>query len=192
MLRKNGESSTNSSVRVSAVGAHLLAAEPVLEGERQEMADVDDLGRLALDDRRAEHARACRSPTSMSSRSSTMSTISSTTRPIERPSSENTSSGCAPSRAHAHLVVDADQRHELAAILHQLAAVGELDLLAVDLLEPGDERQRHRLGLRASRRGTPAATIGLLDLPRSASRLGRRRLRASRPSRPPARCRSGR
>ena len=34
----------------------LLAAEPVLEGERQEMADVDDLGRLALDDGRAEHA----------------------------------------------------------------------------------------------------------------------------------------
>ena len=36
-------------------------------------------------------------PTWMSSRSSTMSTISSTTRPIERPASENTSSGCAPS-----------------------------------------------------------------------------------------------
>src|SRR5947209_7491568 len=29
--------------------AQLLAAEPVLEGERQEMSDVDDLGRLPLD-----------------------------------------------------------------------------------------------------------------------------------------------
>ena len=65
------------------------------------MADVDDLGRLALDDGRAEHARRCRSPTSMSSRSSTMSTISSTTRPIERPPSENTSSGWAPSSLDA-------------------------------------------------------------------------------------------
>ena len=34
----------------------LLAPQPVLEGERQEVADVDDLGRLALDHRRAEHA----------------------------------------------------------------------------------------------------------------------------------------
>ena len=57
MLRKNAESSTNSNVRVSASGPHLLAAEPVLEGERQEMTDIDDLGRLALDHRRAEHAR---------------------------------------------------------------------------------------------------------------------------------------
>jgi hypothetical protein len=31
-------------------------AEPVLEGERQEMADIDDFGGLALDDGRAEHA----------------------------------------------------------------------------------------------------------------------------------------
>src|SRR5580700_4753789 len=36
--------------------AQLLAAEPVLERERQEMADVDDLGGVALDHRRAEHA----------------------------------------------------------------------------------------------------------------------------------------
>ena len=96
-------------------------------------------------------------PTWMSSLSSTMSTISSTTRPIERPASENTSSGCAPSVRTLHLVADADQRHELAAVLHQVAAVGELDLLAVDLFEARDQRQRHRLGLVASRRGTPAA-----------------------------------
>ncbi len=44
-------------------------------------------------------------------------------------------------------VVDADQRHQLAAILQQVAAVRELDLLGLDLLEPRDERERHRLGI---------------------------------------------
>src|SRR6266404_689958 len=38
------------------LGTHFLAAEPILERERQEVADVDDFGRLALDDRAAEHA----------------------------------------------------------------------------------------------------------------------------------------
>ena len=47
----------------------------------------------------AEPSTPARSlPTWISSLSSTMSTISSTTRPIERLPSENTSSGCAPSR----------------------------------------------------------------------------------------------
>ena len=40
------------------------------------------------------------------------------------------------------------QRHQLAAVLHHVAAVRELDLAGVDLLEPRDQRQRHRLGLR--------------------------------------------
>ena len=43
--------------------------------------------------------------------------------------------------------VDADERHELIAILHQILAVGGFDAPAVDLLEPGNERQQHRLGL---------------------------------------------
>ena len=50
------------------------------------------------------------------------------------------------------------QRHQLAAVLHHVAAVRELDLGAVDLFEARDERERHGLGLAASRRGTPAAT----------------------------------
>ena len=40
------------------------------------------------------------------------------------------------------------QRHQLAAVLHHVAAVREFDLVGVDLFEPRDQRQRHRLGLR--------------------------------------------
>jgi hypothetical protein len=65
MLRKNAESSTNSSER-ACVASRVLAAEPVLEGERQEMADVDDFGGLPATT--AEPSTPGRSlPTSMSS-----------------------------------------------------------------------------------------------------------------------------
>ena len=36
--------------------------------------------------------------------------------------------------------VDADERHELIAILHEIAAVGDLDTAAIDLLKAGDQR----------------------------------------------------
>ena len=39
------------------------------------------------------------------------------------------------------------QRHQLLAVLHHVAAVRELDLVGGDLLQPGDEAERHRLGL---------------------------------------------
>ena len=71
------------------------------------------------------------------------------------------------------------QRHQLAAVLHEVAAVRQFDRAGVDLLEPRDQRQRHRLGLRASRRGTPEA--------RSACSAWRSRARPRRSSRPPLR-----
>ena len=86
-----------------------------------------------------------------------MSTISSTTSAIERAPSENTSSGWAPSPFTLTLFIHAHQRHQLAAVLHHVAAVREFDLAGVDFLKPRDQRQRHRLGLRWNRRGTPAA-----------------------------------
>ncbi len=52
---------------------------------------------------------------------------------------------------HRHVVIDWDERHELAAVLHQVAAVGEFDTADVDFLQPGDERERHCLGLRRAR-----------------------------------------
>src|SRR5260363_471698 len=36
------------------------------------------------------------------------------------------------------------QRHQLIAVLHHVAAIGDLDLVGRDLLQPRDERQRHR------------------------------------------------
>ena len=88
-------------------------------------------------------------PTSMSSASSTMSTISSTTSPIERPPSENTSSGCVPSLAHAR------RRRSTGTsgiswprYCTRWRPFESSILLAVDLLQPRDERERHRLRLR--------------------------------------------
>ena len=84
--------------------------------------------------------------TSMCSRSSTMSMISSTTSPIERPSSANTRIGCDAWRLDVD-PVHLHQRHQLLAVLHHVAAVTEFDLVGGDLLQPGDEAERHRLGL---------------------------------------------
>ena len=39
------------------------------------------------------------------------------------------------------------QRHQLVAVLHHVAAVGEFDLVGGELFQPGDEPERHRLGL---------------------------------------------
>ena len=86
--------------------------------------------------------------TSMSSCSSTMSTISSTTSAIERAPSENTSSGCAPSPLTRTSSFMLHQRHQLVTVLHHVAAVRQFDLARVDLLQPRDQRQRHRLELR--------------------------------------------
>jgi hypothetical protein len=74
--------------------------------------------------------------------------ISSTTKPIERPASENTSSGCAPSVLIRTSELTRHERHEVAAILHEVSAARQLDLSAIDFLEPRDERERNRLRLR--------------------------------------------
>ena len=181
-------------VRAARAASVRRGGEPIVERQRQEMADVDDLGGLALDHRVAEHARPRRSPTSMSRRSSTMSTISSTTSPIERPPSENTRIGCAPSLLERPLACRCATAASDGRGTAPVAAVGHLDLAAVDLLEPRDQRQRHRLGLAASRRGTPAATSassaarlrGARSVPRVVAR------RSAPYGRAPARCRSDR
>ena len=45
------------------------------------------------------------------------------------------------------LRIDAQQRHELIAILHEITAVGNFDAPAIDLLQPRDERKQNGLGL---------------------------------------------
>ena len=39
------------------------------------------------------------------------------------------------------------QRHQLIAVLHHIAAVGEFDLVGCDFFQPGHQAERHRLGL---------------------------------------------
>ena len=76
------------------------------------------------------------------------------------------------------------QRHELAAVLHQMAAVRELDLLGVDLLEPRDQRQRHRLRLRragAEHEQRHRSARSVVTRSRSASRCVRCRAVAAAP-----------
>ena len=79
----------------------------------------------------------------MCSRSSTMSMISSTTSPIERPSSANTRIGCEP------WVWTVTPFICTSGISCSRYCNGrcELDLVGGDLLQPGDEPERHRLGL---------------------------------------------
>ncbi len=159
------------------LGAHLLAAEPVLECERQEMADVDDLGRLSLDDRGAEDARHVAADLDIEPVLDDVDDL------VHDQAHRAARVGEHQQRlraflAHAHVLADAHQRHQLPAILHEMTAVREFDLLAVDLFQPRDQRERH--GLRLLRAGAEHEQRNRLSRPGSAccGLLGRvRRLR---------------
>ena len=43
-----------------------------------------------------------------------------------------------------HLRVEAKERHQRVAVLHNVSPIGVLDVAAIDLLNPADERKRHR------------------------------------------------
>ena len=119
---------------------HLLAAEPVLEGERQEVADIDDLCRLALHDGRAEHThRFAAADLDIEPLLDDIDDL------VDDEAHRTSGVGEHQQRlrafgAHPDLVADAHQRHQLAAVLHQMAAIGELNFPAVDLFQPRDER----------------------------------------------------
>ena len=157
MLRKNGRIVDQQQRARRARARLLLAAEPVLEGERQEVADVDDLGRLALDDGGAEHAGIVAADLDVEPVLDDVDDLVDHQRHRAGAVGEH-QQRLGALALHAHALVHADQRHQLAAVLHHVAAVRQFDLAGVDFLEPRDQRQRHRLGLRRSRRGTPAAT----------------------------------
>ena len=146
MLRKNGESSTSSTERGAALCRLLLAAEPVLEGERQEVADIDDFGRLALDDGGAEHAGIVAADLNVEAVLDDIDDLVDHQRHRAGAVREHQQRLRALA-LHAHALAHAHQRHQLAAVLHHVAAVRQLDLAGVDFLEPRDQRQRHRLGL---------------------------------------------
>ncbi len=117
---------------------------PVVVRERQIVGDVDDLGGAAADHRRADEVGAVGDKLDVEP-SSTMSTISSTTRPIERSPSEKTTRACVPSRWIAM-----SGRPRTSGISRPRYWISGRPpthsiLRGVDLLEPRHERQRHRL-----------------------------------------------
>ncbi len=132
--------------RAQPIGRSIAAAEPIGKGLRQEMADVDDLGGVALDHRVAEHAGAFARHFDVEPILDDIDDL------IDHEAHGAAAIGEHQDRLRAiplevGLRVDAQKRHELIAVLHQVSAVGNLDLAAIDFLEPGDQRQRHRLGL---------------------------------------------
>ena len=90
----------------------------------------------------------CWLTSSMSSFCSTMSTISSTTRAMERPSSEKTSSGCLPVLLMRTSSLTGISGISWPRYCTSERPFGGLDLADVDLLEAGHQRQQHRARLR--------------------------------------------
>src|SRR4051812_37529729 len=140
---------------------------PILEGERQEMADVDDLGGLTLDHRRAEHARALAGELDVEAFFDNVDDLVDDQRHGAALIGEH------QQRLYAlafdlHLIAGRNERDELAAILHERTAARHFDAASVDLLEPRDQRERH--GLRLRRPGAEQQQrfgCGLFDLARA-------------------------
>ena len=117
----------------------VASAEPVLKSLRQEVSDIDDLSGVALDHGIAEQAGtiACHLDVEL-----VLDDVDDLV--------DHKSHGAAVRREHqdglgafllqAALGVDAQQRHELIAILHKMSAVGDFDAAAIDLLEAGNQR----------------------------------------------------
>ena len=124
---------------------HLLAREPVGKRHRQEVADVDHLGGLALDHGRAENALAGAGDLDVQLLLDDVDDL------VDHEPHRAAVVGEHQDRLRPwRLDVDPvhlHQRHQLLAVLHHVAAVTEFDLVGGDLLQPGDEAERHRLGL---------------------------------------------
>ena len=114
------------------------------------MRDIDDLGRLALDHRGAEHARSRAGKLDLEVLVDDVHDL------VDDQRHGTTFVGEHQQRLHAfrldaHVFIDRNERHELAAILHERAAARGLDRARVDLFEPRDQREQHGLGLRRAR-----------------------------------------
>ena len=120
----------------------IAAAKPILEGLRQEVTDVDDFGRMSLDHGIAEHARTVAADFDLELVLDDVDDLV-----------DHKPHGAALIGEHqdrlrafflqAGFVVDPQQRHQLLAILHKAAPVGDFDAAAIDFLEPRHQRQRH-------------------------------------------------
>ena len=110
------------------------------------MTDVEYLGGAAFDHGRAEHARSV-------ARHFDVEPVLDDVDDFV----DHNAHGTAGVREHQDrlravafepgLAVNAHQRHQLAAILHKPPAIRDFDLAAIDLLQPRDQRKRHRFRL---------------------------------------------
>src|SRR5665647_1718004 len=127
-------------------GRLILAAEPVLEGERQEVPDIDDFGRLALDDGGAEHAGVFADDLDIEAVFDDVDNLVDHQRHRAVAIREH-QQRLGALALYAYGRIHADQWHQLTAVLHHVAAVRQFDLAGIDFLKPGNQRQRHGLEL---------------------------------------------
>ena len=141
-----------------------VRAEPIVEGKGEEVAGVDDVGRLARDDRAAEV------PFLVGAELDAELVLDDVEDLVDDEPHGAVAIGEDQDRLasfclHDIARVDRDQRHELAAVLHDRLAVRFLDLVELDLLEPRHQGQRHRLravvaGAEEQQAGALAAFVG--------------------------------
>src|SRR3954467_695687 len=146
MLRKNGASSTNST-RCETPAPLLSPMQPVLKRERQKMTDIDHLGRLAFDYRRAKNAGTLAGQLHIEPLFDDVDDLV-----------DHQSHGAALVRENQQrlravtfdldVVAGRNEGHELAAILDERPPTRHFDPLDVNLFQSRDEREEHRLRLR--------------------------------------------
>src|SRR5262249_25293923 len=112
-----------------------LAPEPVLEGEWQEMADIDDLGCLTADNRATKHARIFARDLDVEFIFDNVDNF------VDHQSHGAAAVGKHQERLcaltlYAHVFAHADERHQMTAVLHHVAAIRQLDPERVDFLKP--------------------------------------------------------
>ena len=116
--------------------------EPVGEGLGEEMADIDDIHRLAGDDGAAQQVRAWPKTVRSPCGRARCPRLRPPQGPCERPLSLNTSTSCWPRSFHSWSGVEGHQRHQMIAILHHLAAADMLDRWRSRLFDARDQFQR--------------------------------------------------
>src|SRR6266851_3820008 len=137
-----------------------MRAEPIVEGEREEIAGIDDVRRLSGDDRTPDIAAPLDRELLLDDVENLVDDEAHRVLAIGEDED-----GLAARLADGAAGIDGDERHQLAAVLHDRLLVRVLDTLELDLLEPGDEGQRHCLrpfaaGAEQQEAGTLAAAAG--------------------------------
>src|SRR5262249_21435372 len=157
-----------------------LSSEPIFEGKRQEVADIDDFGCLAADDGGTEHARIFARDLDVEVVLDNVDDLVDHQRHGAAAIGKHQQWLCALT-LHTHVLAHADERHQMAAVLHHMAAVRQLDPVRIDLLKSRNKRQWDSLRLRragAEYQQRSAGLIGCLVV--AVMRLGSDQLRNHR------------